>query len=202
MNNVPTPSSPDTSHQSSPNVYHPDTDSSWLELRGKITSLMEDLSRLRHRLRVRRQDLRDERSAVDGMEARFSNAIYNPLTQEIAPHRESLEGLHTELVRRKETLDKLLKDYDQSEHEFNEVETQLQGAEERLEDCAAKFVPPLQGAKISSSTTDHQLLAVSKSQLDEKQKLANHYPNVNLLAGLDDLEGTGMSSHLTSSKQV
>ncbi|KAL8793193.1 MAG: hypothetical protein Q9195_004223 [Heterodermia aff. obscurata] len=112
-------------------------------IQSTIFNLRKNTSHCRQLLRDKRQKIREERSAIYNLEDRFCKLIPSSFTQIAALDIESADDVHSELVRKREDLAKLISDYDLAEQEYDKVELQLEQEETKWEELTAKAVPRL-----------------------------------------------------------
>ena len=158
MASVSGPSSPSQYHKVYSNSEDPTVRAALPTKKVGVWALRQDAFRRKRSLKEKRQILKDERSAVSDLEVRFTKLMYDPLMQNSAMEKASIQSLHLELVRRREGLEKLMGNYDQSERDYNEMESELQEAEEKhetlIEDASPRF--PNGGMSSKPINTHHQ----------------------------------------------
>lgn len=151
-------SDPSQSHQNYSHSEDPTIRSALATKEAGVSALRQEAFRRRQSLKQKRQILRDERSAVGALEARFTKLISGPLMQNSAIDKASIESLHLELVRRREGLGELMDNYDQAERDYNEIELEFQEAEEKVESLIEDALPRLRHERMpmNSNRTYHQ----------------------------------------------
>lgn len=152
------PSNPSQNHQTYFHSEDPTVRSALPTKKVGVSALRQDAFRRRRSLKEKRQILKDERSAVSDLEARFTKLISGPLMQNSAIDKASIESLHLELVRKREGLEKLMDNYDQAERDYDEIELELEEAEEKVESLIEDALPRLRHGERSPKpiNTHHQ----------------------------------------------
>lgn len=98
---------------------------SWKRERRKFVNLLEGLYRRRLTLKEKRNEIREERLYLDGLENKLLSFISRTLTLGAALEQSLIQDLHTEIVAKKDELGSLQYEYDQAEEDYDAAEAVL-----------------------------------------------------------------------------
>ena len=93
--------------------------------RRKLVALRDSLYRRRLTLKEKRNEIREERSYLDGLEAQLLGSISRSLSLGAALERSLIQDLHTEIIAKKDEIGGLQYEYDQAEEDYDTAEAVL-----------------------------------------------------------------------------
>ena len=97
----------------------------WKRDRRKLVALRESLFRRRLTLKEKRNEIREERLYLDGLENELLGSISRYLNLGEALEQSLIQDLHTEILSKKDEIGSLQYDYDQAEEDYDAAEAGL-----------------------------------------------------------------------------
>ena len=130
---------------------------SWKRERRKLVALRESLYRRRLTLKEKRNEIREERLYLDGLEAKILGSISRSLSLGASLEQSLIQDLHTEILAKKDELGGLQYEYDQAEEDYDAAEAVLVEKED-----------------IDNESLDHYEVATRSSHVHSEDPASDH----------------------------
>ena len=130
---------------------------SWKRERRKLVALRESLYRRRLTLKEKRNEIREERLYLDGLEAKILGSISRSLNLGASLEQSLIQDLHTEILAKKDEIGGLQYEYDQAEEDYDAAEAVLVEQED-----------------IDNESLDHYDVATRSSHVESKDPASDH----------------------------
>ena len=129
----------------------------WKRERRKLIALRESLYRRRLTLKEKRNEIREERSYLDELEAKLLGSINRSLNLGAALEQPLIPDLYTEIIAKKDELGGLQYEYDQAEEDYDAAEAVLIEQEDAENENLDRYDVATQSSRVGSevSASDH-----------------------------------------------
>lgn len=125
--------------------------------RRKLVAHLESLYRRRLSLKEKRNEIREERMSLDGLEAKLLGSIGRSLNLGVALEQSLIQDLYTEIIAKKDELGGLQYEYDQAEEDYDAAEAVLVEQED-----------------IENGKLDHYDVASQSSHVESEDPAGDH----------------------------
>ena len=172
----------------------------WKKEKRKIVTLLEGLYRRRLTLKEKRNEIREERLYLDGLENKLLGSISRSLNLSAALEQSLIQDLHAEIVAKKDELGSLQYEYDQAEEDYDAAEAVLVEQEDDENENLDHYDFANQSSHVESEDPASDQVHLHSNNLEELHRQQSRYPPSAFQETDDHREVSGIDELIQNSK--